>query len=109
LDERGLDPVSATSLIINEARLTRVENDRLDHWRTAHRTSSGERFGERCSLCEKAKHKASFKRNLSFNGTSELTAKPYWRIYSDGYGGQQSMGDVSYQGAVGGFVFVCPL
>ncbi len=77
LEERGLDPVKATSLIINEAKLTRVEKDRLDHWRTAHRTSSGERFNERCSLCEKTKHKASFKRNLSFNGTSESTAKPY--------------------------------
>jgi hypothetical protein len=29
-------------------------------------------------------------------------------MYYDGYGGQNSMGTESYQGAVGGFVFVCP-
>ncbi len=34
--------------------------------------------------------------------------EPYWRMYVDGYGGQRSMGEESYQGAVGGFVFVCP-
>ncbi len=26
----------------------------------------------------------------------------------DGYGGQQSMGDMSFEGAIGGFVFACP-
>ena len=34
--------------------------------------------------------------------------EPYWRMYADGYGGQRSMGEDSYQGAVGGFVFACP-
>ena len=34
--------------------------------------------------------------------------EPYWRMYADGYGCQISMGEESYQGAVGGFVFVCP-
>jgi hypothetical protein len=29
-------------------------------------------------------------------------------MYYDSYGGQNSMGTESYQGAVGGFVFVCP-
>jgi hypothetical protein len=100
---------SSTTLIVNEAKLTRIEKERLDHWRSAHRTTTGDRFNERCSLCEKAKHKASFKRNPLFNGTSATTSKPYWRLYADGYGGQQSMGDISYQGATGGFVFVCPV
>jgi hypothetical protein len=33
---------------------------------------------------------------------------PYHRLYADGYGGQRSLGEESYQGAKGGFVFVCP-
>jgi hypothetical protein len=34
---------------------------------------------------------------------------PYYRLYVDGYGGQRSMGEESYQGdAKGGFVFTCP-
>jgi hypothetical protein len=67
----------ASILVINEAKLTRVERDRLDHWRTAHRTSSGERFKERCSTCEKGKRKAVYKRNPLFNGTSAISNKPY--------------------------------
>jgi hypothetical protein len=33
---------------------------------------------------------------------------PYHRLYAEGYGGQRSLGEESYQGAKGGFVFVCP-
>jgi hypothetical protein len=32
---------------------------------------------------------------------------PWWRTYVDGYGGGNSMGTESYEGAVGGYLFVC--
>jgi hypothetical protein len=98
-----------STLLINEGRLTKIELSRLDHWRMAHRTSSGDRFTERCQCCEMAKHKSQYKKNANYNGTSLSTGKPYWRLYVDGYGGQNSMGDPSYQGAIGGYVFVCPV
>ncbi len=96
-------------LVINEAKLTKEERDRLDHWRHAHRSSSGERFKERCHTCEQAKHKAVFKANGFYKGTTISTEIPYFRLYADAYGGQKSMGTESYQGGIGGFVFVCPV
>ncbi len=33
---------------------------------------------------------------------------PYHRIYADGYGGQNSMGEESYQDVKGEFALVCP-
>jgi len=97
-------------LIMNEATLSVTEANRLDHWRHAHRSTSGERHSERCPACEQAKHKSgSFKRNKEFLGTGITSKVIYWRLYCDGYGGQRSMGDESYQGANGGFVFVCPV
>jgi hypothetical protein len=96
-------------LIINEAKLTKEERDRLDHWRHAHRSSTGERFKERCHTCEQAKHKATYKRNEFYHGTTTSTNQPYFRLYADGYGGQHSMGSESYQGGIGGFVFACPV
>ena len=97
------------AMIINEAQLSKTEREQLDHWRFAHRTSTGRRYEHRCHTCEQSKHKSTFKRNDSFHGTSTSTGKPYWRLYGDAYGGQRSMGGHSYQGAVGGFVFVCPI
>ncbi len=101
--------LSVSTLIINEAKLSRIEWSRLDHWRMAHRTSTGARFTEQCQCCEMAKHKSSYKRNDLYQGTSVSSNKPYWRIYVNGYGGQNSMGDPSYQGAIGGYVFACPV
>jgi hypothetical protein len=97
------------TIVINEAQLSQPERDRLDHWRFAHRSSSGKRYEEQCHACEQSKHKSVFKRNNVFHSTSTSTGKPYWRLYGDAYGGQRSMGAPSYQGAVGGFVFVCPI
>ncbi len=31
----------------------------------------------------------------------------WWRVYADGYGGGKSMGVESYEGAIGGYLFVC--
>jgi hypothetical protein len=96
-------------LVINEANLSRVEMDRLNHWRHAHRSSSGERYTEKCPTCEASKHKSTYKRNHVFNGTSPSSNIPYWRLYSDAYGGQKSMGSESYEGGIGGFVFAYPV
>jgi hypothetical protein len=96
-------------MIINEAKLSKVEMERVDHWRNAHRSSDGSRYKERCHTCEQAKHKSVYKQNDFFKGTTVSTNKPYWRLYADAYGGQRSMGCESYQGGIGGFVFVCPV
>jgi hypothetical protein len=94
---------------MNEATLTTAEANKLNHLRNAHRSTSGERHTERCPACEQAKHKkGSFKRNQEFMGTGIATKVNYWRLYCDGYGGGRSLGDESYQGGKGGFVFVCP-
>jgi hypothetical protein len=71
---------------------------------------SGERHDERCPACEQAKHKkGSFKTNKEYLGTGVATKIMYWRLFCDGFGGQYSMGEESYQGAKGGFVFICPV
>ena len=101
-------------LVLNEAKLDDIEQARLWHWRTAH--SGGDvpmkmgtaqiRLNEDCYCCDQAKYKhKSYKRN-----SIDAYAKndPWWRVFCDGYGGQLSMGTESYEGAVGGFVFVCP-
>ena len=36
-----------------------------------------------------------------------MDCPPWWRVYVDGYGGQQSLGGESYEGAVGSYLFVC--
>ena len=90
--------------------LTEVEEDRLQHWRHAHRSLTGNHARESCPACNEAKWKSkSFKRNEIFQGTTIKTNTVLWRLYSDGYGGQNSMGELSYQGAKGGFVFLDPV
>jgi hypothetical protein len=96
-------------LIMNVAKLSRVELSRINHWRHAHRSPIGEKYNEKCHTCEASKHKSTYKRNVDFKGTTVSTDKPYWRLYSDAYGGQRLMGAESYEGAIGGFVFVCPV
>jgi hypothetical protein len=97
------------SLILNEGKLTREEKARLEHWRMAHRKIKGDDLNENCPICAEGKRKtSSFKRNEEYREMVTKNLEPYWRMYVDGYGGQRSMGEESYQGAVGGFVFVCP-
>jgi hypothetical protein len=97
-------------LIMNEGSLSDAEKLRLDHWRHAHRMTLGIRHKERCPACEQAKHKTgSFKHKTEFYGTGLATQVVCWRLFCDGFGGQSSMGEDSYQGAKGGFVFVCPV
>jgi hypothetical protein len=104
--QKGIRPL----LMVNEAELSLVELNRLQHWRYGHRNPTGKRHKERCPTCEQAKHKTgSFKRNAAYFGTNASKQRCYWRIWCDAYGGQRSLGPESYQGAAGGYVFVCPV
>ena len=106
--------VTRSSLVMNEAHLSKLEQQRLMHWRTAHRVSldpgkAKEKLNEDCVVCDEAKRKTrGYKRNFEFTGLTKGPMMPFFRLYMDGYGGQSSMGDVSYEGAIGGFVFACP-
>ncbi len=73
-------------MIMNEGSLSDAEKLRLDHWRHAHRMTSGIRHKERCPACEQAKHKTgSFKRNTEYYGTGLATQVVYWRLFCDGF------------------------
>jgi hypothetical protein len=107
-DERTVND-TLPCLAMNISKLSRVETNRIYHWRHAHRSPIGERYTEKCHTCEASKHNSTYKRNVEFLGTTVSTNVPYWRLYSDAYGGQRSMGCESYEGGIGGFVFVCPV
>ena len=109
LESESISNDSVPCLVMNLAKLSRPEIERIYHWRHAHRSPYGERYQERCHTCEASKHKGVYKRNAEFNGTNVSTNVPYWRLYSDAYGGQRSMGPESYEGGIGGFVFACPV
>ena len=68
-----------------------------------------EKLNEDCVVCDEAKRKTrGYKRKFEFTGLTKGPMMPFFRLYMDGYGGQSSMGDLSYEGAIGGFVFACP-
>jgi hypothetical protein len=106
--------MTRSSLVMNEAHLSKLEQQRSMHWRTAHRVSldpgkAKEELNEDCVVCDEAKRKTrGYKRNFEFTGLTKGPMMPFFRLYMDGYGGQSSMGDVSYEGAIGGFAFACP-
>jgi hypothetical protein len=87
-----------TSLLMNEAHLTEKEAQRLKHWRIGHRVEAKSTLNEDCPVCAEGKKKiGTYKRNYEFQGNTKGPLQPYWRLYCDGYGGQQSMGDMSYR------------
>jgi hypothetical protein len=97
------------SFIMNEANLSREQMARLVHWRQAHRQAGEGIIHENCPICEEGKRKTKgFRRNQDYREQVTKKFPPYHRICADGYGGQNSMGAESYQGAKGGFVFACP-
>ena len=101
--------VKCNSFIMNEANLSPEERARLAHWRQAHRQCGEGIIRENCPICEEGKRKTKgFKRNEEYRDVVTQSFPPYHRLYADGYGGQRSLGEESYQGAKGGFVFVCP-
>ena len=59
---------------------------------------------ERRNMEEGKRKTKGFKRNQDYREQVTKKFSPYHRIYADGYGGQNSMGAESYQGAKGGFV-----
>jgi hypothetical protein len=98
-----------SSLIMNEANLSKIEAERLQHWRIGHRSIKNSNLNEDCPACTEGKKKTgTFKRNVEFLGSTKGRIRPYWRLFGDGYGGQRSMGVMSYQGGIGGYVFACP-
>jgi hypothetical protein len=106
--------VDSPSLLMNESKLSDVQLSRLYHWRLSHPAPDVPvRMGlakhvlnEDCYCCDKGKFvTGSYKRN---DPQLHLGNDPYWRVYCDGYGGQRSMREDSFEGAVGGFVFSCP-
>ncbi len=101
--------VDCNSFIMNEANLSPEERARLAHWRQAHRQCGDGIVRENCPICEEGKRKTKgFKKNEEYRDSVTQSFLPYHRLYADGYGGQRSLGEESYQGAKGGFVFVCP-
>jgi hypothetical protein len=52
---------------------------------------------------------AKFKKRTHGRNSSDVSmGRPcWWRVYADGYGGGNSMGCESYEGAIGGYLFVC--
>ncbi len=100
----------SSSPLMNEAHLMDEEAERLLRWRVGHRALGNSKLNETRPVCIEGKKKTgTFKRNYEFCGSTQGEPQHYWRLYVDGYGGQQSMGDMSYQGGIGGFVFACPL
>jgi hypothetical protein len=64
-------------------------------------------LNEDCYCCNEAKFKrAPFPKN---EGSYVAVSEPFWRIYGDGFGGQNSLGCKSYGGTKGGMIFVCPM
>jgi hypothetical protein len=67
------------SLIMNEAKLTREEKARLEHWRTAHRKEKGDELHDNCPVCAEGKRKtSSYKRNDLYRGEVTQKCRPYW-------------------------------
>ncbi len=103
-------------LIMNEGNLATENYERLSHWRLGHPSSKVlkameliEKFhlNEDCYCCNQAKFKrAPFPKN---EGNYVAVAEPYWRLYVDGFGGQNSLGCSSLGGAKGGIICVCPV
>jgi hypothetical protein len=116
VDLEGIESGDETVLIMNEGKLNRENYERLLHWRFGHTNSKvlkamglidKTHLNEDCYCCNKAKFKqAPFPKN---EGMFVAVAEPYWRLYVDGYGGQQSLGGDSIEGAKGGIICVCPV
>ena len=113
---------TSTSMTMNVAKLDEVQLARLWHWRLGHPAHGlplkmGEgvtvHLNEDCYCCDQSKFKVgSFPRN---DPELHRDNPPWWRAYADAYDGGKkgamegsSLGGESYEGAVGGFVFVCP-
>ena len=59
-------------------------------------------------VVDSAKFKRRSYKRKDINDYPKRDNPPWWIAYSDGYGGGESLGGESYDGAVGGYLFVCP-
>ena len=119
--------LASSVMVFNEAKLpvherTRLYVRRLGYPSTAQfgRMCRMEEYGDLPDLCvlnedsvvqDAAKfRKRPYKRQKKtlLNSSDRRKLPPWWRAYSDGYGGGESLGGESYDGAVGGYLFVCP-
>ena len=118
--------VNYTVGVMNISKLKEKQVSRLWHWRLIHRhveipveitrkkraegIECSEVINEDCATCEHAHLKvAPFKRVRKDNPAYGIreALEPWERVHWDGYGGLNSMGVKSYDGAVGGFIVVC--
>ena len=113
--------MKATSLVFNEARASPEERSRL--WCRRFAYCDTNRFGKMASMPEYGdfpalpalnednvvSDEAKFSRRAfkANDPTVTMDCPPWWRVYIDGYGGQNSLGGESYEGAVGSYLFVC--
>jgi hypothetical protein len=68
----------SSSMLMNEAYLSKVEAERLHHWRIAHRSVKGSELNENCPVCAEGKKKTGhFKRNYEFMGSTRGEAEHY--------------------------------
>jgi hypothetical protein len=79
------------------------------------RMSSDPDFGDVPKLCalnedNVLKDAAKFRKQSHTRIDPEISQRlpTWWRVYADAYGGGQSMGVESYEGAIGGYLFKCP-
>ena len=113
--------VQASCMVFNEARAEPVERARLWVRRLAYIDSARLRvmanmpeYGDfpnlpRLNEDNVVGDQAKFSRDPFKPNDPCVTmdCPPWWRVYVDGYGGQNSLGGESYEGAVGSYIFVC--
>ena len=113
--------VDVVSMVFNEARASPEERSRL--WCRRFAYCDTNRFGKMASMPEYGDFpslprlnednvvgdEAKFTRRAFKANDPAVTmdCPPWWRVYVDGYGGQNSLGGESYEGAVGSYLFVC--
>jgi hypothetical protein len=118
-DEQKIKEIKV--FLLNESKLTAEERSRLYCRRFAYCDTKifkimhgREEFGDFPNLpslnednivadLSKFKRKP-YKRNDPAN---TMNSPPFWRVFCDGYGGQQSLDGPSYEGAIGAYLFVC--
>ena len=114
--------LNPTSIMLNEAKLKIDERTRLwcrrfgfcdtANFPKMHEMPEYGEFPKTRVLNEDVKgaNMAKFKKKSYRRNAAEVTmdSPPWWRVYCDGYGGQGSLGGTSFEGATGGYLFVCP-
>ena len=113
---------NTTSLVWNEAKLPKVERTRLWTRKLGNPdTAIFEKMGsmpeygyfpklQRLNEDDRTANGAKFRQrsHKRQDPTVKMDSPPWWRTYCDGYGGQESLGETSIEGAIGGYLFVCP-